>query len=176
MSRLPLFHPLALAAIGVSLGAAAPACSKDEAPKPDPSAAAGAEVKAGARVEWVKAPAESDITALVQREAARAKADQRTLIVYVGAAWCDPCERFHQAALAGQLDAQLGGFRFLAFDLDRDNEALFRAGYGSKMIPLFVIPREDGSPSPARMEGGYKGEGAAMELTGRLLQLVGRVR
>lgn len=123
-------------------------------------------------VEIVAAPDEDDTAAVVQRELQRAKADGRRLLVYVGAVWCEPCERFHEAAKAGKLDAAFPGLRLLEFDLDRDRDRLKRAGYGSKMIPLFAIPREDGTGSGAQIEGGLKGDKAVSNLTGRLQQFL----
>jgi thiol-disulfide isomerase/thioredoxin len=159
-------------------------CSVDEAPKPEPSQAAAASPTGAAaavqaqapagRVEWLKAPDEGDTAGIVRRELARAKEDRRTLVIYLGATWCEPCERFHHAAEAGELDAALPGLRFLEFDLDRDRERLERAGYASKMIPLFALPKEDGTDAGLRMEGGMKGEGAAKELTDRLLRLLAK--
>jgi thiol-disulfide isomerase/thioredoxin len=148
---------------------------------PDPAAekgSAGSAAQAPAqksqgRVEIVDAPDEEDTAAVVRRELARAKADGRRLLVYVGATWCEPCERFHNAAKAGELDAAFPGLRLIEFDLDRDRDRLKKAGYGSKMIPLFAIPREDGTGSGAQIEGGLKGDQAVENLTGRLLRLLG---
>jgi thiol-disulfide isomerase/thioredoxin len=163
---------------------ASAACSVDEPPKPEPSRAAAASPTGAAaaaqaqaptgRVEWLKAPDEDDTAGVVRRELSRAREDRRTLVVYVGATWCEPCEHFHRAAEAGELDAALPGLRFLEFDLDRDRERLGRAGYASKMIPLFALPKDDGTDAGLRMEGGIKGEGAAKELTERLLRLLAK--
>lgn len=150
------------------------ACSNNEPIKPDPALTAGAKAEANVPVEWVVAPADGDTAGVVARELARAKADRRTLLVYVGAAWCEPCERFHRAASKGELNSALSGLRFLAFDLDRDRDALDQAGYSSRMIPLFVVPQGDGRASTVRMEGGVKGEGAAGEITARLQRLLAK--
>jgi thiol-disulfide isomerase/thioredoxin len=147
---------------------------------PDPAAAKGAEGSAAqaqtrkpqGRVEIFEAPDEADTAAVVRRELERAKADGRRLLVYVGATWCEPCERFHNAAKAGELDAAFPGLRLIEFDLDRDRDRLKKAGYGSKMIPLFAIPREDGTGSGAQIEGGFKGDGAVADLTTRLLRFL----
>lgn len=123
-------------------------------------------------VEIVAAPDEDDTAEVVRRELVRAKGDGKRLLVYVGATWCEPCERFHEAAKAGKLDATFPGLRLLEFDLDRDQDRLKRAGYRSKMIPLFAIPREDGTGSGEQIEGGLKGDKAVSNLTGRLRQLL----
>jgi thiol-disulfide isomerase/thioredoxin len=78
----------------------------------------------------------------------------------VGASWCEPCRRFHDALASGQLDTELRGVRFLEFDSDQAKEALARAGYQSKLIPLFAVPRADGTASEQRIEGSIKGESA----------------
>jgi thiol:disulfide interchange protein len=146
------------------------ACSKEEAAKPEPTAA-----KAASPVEIVKTTG-ADVAETVRREVARARADKREVLVYVGAAWCEPCQYFHNAAAAGELDSAFPGLRLVEFDLDRDREALARAGYGSQMIPLFALPREDGSGSGEQIEGSIKGPGAVAQITPRLKALLGKGR
>ena len=73
---------------------------------------------------------------------------------------------------AGQLDANFGQLRLLVFDLDRDNAALAEAGYLPKLIPLFAVPKPDGTGSGRQIEGGIKGEGAVAQITPRLQQLL----
>ena len=48
--------------------------------------------------------------------------------MYVGAPWCEPCRRFHEAVTKGLLDEQFGDLRFVEFDLDKDGERLQAAG------------------------------------------------
>ena len=104
------------------------------------------------------------------------EAKRARLLVYVGASWCEPCRRFHDALGAGELDATLPNLRFLEFDYDRSKPALERAGYVSRLIPLFAIPNADGTASAQRMEGSIKGPSAvAQNLVPRLKELL-RVR
>jgi hypothetical protein len=137
--------------------------------RPDPASA-------GSRVEILPAPANEDLKATVQREVARAKADGRDLLVYVGATWCEPCKHFHDAAAAGELDKVFPTLRLVEFDLDRDRERLLQAGYRSKMIPLFAVPRADGTGSGQQIEGSIKGSGAVDEITPKLRDLIARAR
>ena len=109
---------------------------------------------------------------MVLRELERAKTDGRDLLVYVGATWCEPCQRFHDAALAGKLDQAFPTLRLIEFDLDRDRERLKLGGYASKMIPLFALPREDGRGSGETIEGSVKGPGAVGDITPRLSGLL----
>lgn len=147
------------------------ACGKDPPiQREEPAAKA-----APAPVEIVKATGE-DVVETVRRELVRARADKREVIVYVGATWCEPCQYFHNAAAAGKLDAAFPGLRLVEFDLDRDREALARAGYASKMIPLFALPREDGSGSGEQIEGSIKGPGAVPQITPRLTALLSKRR
>ena len=161
--------------LGVVLAAALPGCD-DRAP----GRAAAADVPAGPRptkAEIVMAPeGDADLPALVRAEAEKAKREGRELVVYVGAAWCEPCTRFHEAVEAGELDAVFPSLRLLEFDHDRDEARLGRAGYGSKMIPLFVIPGPSGEASELRMEGSIKGEGAVGNIAPRLSALLARAR
>ncbi len=113
-----------------------------------------------------------DIAALVREASAQALREDRRVLVYVGASWCEPCQHFHEAVDAGQLDVQLAGIRFLEFDADIDGDALASAGYGGKLIPRFVIPDADGHGGEAKIEGGIKGEGAVGHIMGRLRPLL----
>lgn len=123
--------------------------------------------KHDAHVELVDAPATTDVAATV-----RANMIGKRTIVYVGAAWCEPCRRFHDAAARGELDGQLGGTRFLVFDQDRAKDALVAAGYKSTYIPLFALPAADGTASGKYIEGSIKGDGAVAQIMPRLRALL----
>ncbi len=137
-------------------------------PQPGPPA----EAKRGLPVDLVAAPLDGDVQEIVQRELARAGGDGHRLLVYVGATWCEPCQRFHQAAREGKVDALFPGLRLLEFDLDRDRPRLEKAGYTSKMIPLFALPRPDGAASGTQIEGSIKGAGAVDQIAPRLRALL----
>jgi thiol-disulfide isomerase/thioredoxin len=128
------------------------------------------------KLELVDAPQVADVAPLVARELVRAEHDRKQLVVYVGASWCEPCRHFHEAAAAGKLDARFGDLRMLVFDDDRDEAALRAAGYTSKLIPLFAIPREDGRASGRQIEGSIHGDGAVEQIAPRLRALVGPAR
>jgi thiol-disulfide isomerase/thioredoxin len=96
------------------------------------------------------------------------------LVVYVGASWCEPCQRFHRAAEAGALDGALPRLILIEFDLDRDHDRLVAAGYDSKYIPLFALASADGTASSHRIEGAIKGEGAVDFILPRLQALLTR--
>jgi hypothetical protein len=113
---------------------------------------------------------------VVRREAERASKDGRTLLVYVGAVWCDPCQRFHKAVEDGEISAGLPRLRILEFDLDHDADRLTAAGYASRLIPLFAVPGADGRGTDARMEGSIKGSGAVANIVPRLRALVDRAK
>lgn len=147
------------------------ACSKDS-PEVTKEPATSTPTKESARIEWIKAPAGEDAASVVKRELERAQIDKKRLLVYVGATWCEPCKRFHDAAEAGQLDGVFPNLRLVEFDLDVDSERLSRAGYASKMIPLFAIPTENGTGSGKQIEGSVKGEAAVMNLRNRLKPLL----
>jgi hypothetical protein len=125
----------------------------------------------GPRLEFFHAP-DGDVVALVHAEIDRAHREGRKLLVYVGATWCEPCQRFHKTAESGALDARLPPMRFLEFDSDHDGERLETAGYRSHFIPLFALPNADGTPTGKQIEGSIKGPGAPDEITPRLLELV----
>jgi hypothetical protein len=132
---------------------------------PAPAAPAG-------HVQIDEAPATGDVEPLVRAALARASSAKRRLIVYAGAKWCEPCQRFHHAAEQGELDASFPDLNILVFDMDRDGERLASAGYVSKYIPLFALPAADGSSSGKQVEGGVKGDGAVAYITPRLKGLL----
>lgn len=125
-------------------------------------------------VRFVKAPPGEDVPGIVKKEREAAKGFGRDLVVYVGATWCEPCQRFHKAALSGAFDDVLPHLTILEFDLDEDRERLVGAGYVSQLIPLFVVPGDDGKASARRFEGGIKGDGAAQHVASRLRALFPR--
>jgi thiol-disulfide isomerase/thioredoxin len=114
----------------------------------------------------------SDGAMFVRQEAERAERDGQKLVVYVGAAWCEPCQAFHHALERGELDQDLAGVRFLDFDLDRHEELLRQAGCTSKLIPLFARPSPEGTCSDRRTEGGIKGDKAVGFLLDRLRKIL----
>lgn len=125
------------------------------------------------RVAFRRAPAGA-ATPVVHEALVAAVAGHRKLVVYVGAGWCEPCQRFHHAALEGQLDATFPDVTFLEFDADHDGDRLASAGYRSTYIPLFVLPNSDGTSSGQQIEGGIKGEGAVKQIVPRLQDLLAR--
>ena len=155
-------------ALAASLLLLALGCGReDPAPRPEPPVA-----KPSLPVETVAASADGSVQEIVRGEVARARDQGRPLLVYVGAKWCEPCQRFHEAARAGKLDAVFPGLRLVEFDLDRDRERLREAGYASRMIPLFALPRADGTGSGEQIEGSIKGDGAVDQIAPRLHKLL----
>jgi thiol-disulfide isomerase/thioredoxin len=128
--------------------------------------------RAQPRLELIEAPAVPDVATYVSGALAAAEQGHKKLLVYVGASWCEPCRRFHDAAAAGQLDATFGDLRIVVFDADRDKDALQRAGYISNLIPLFALPRPDGTASGKQIEGSIKGDGAVAQIAPRLQELL----
>ncbi len=123
-------------------------------------------------IDLVSALPDGPIAPYVQAEMARAKTDGRRLLVYVGATWCEPCRRFHDAAKAGELDDAFSDLRLLEFDLDRDRDRLAADGYRSEMIPLIALPGADGKGNGRGMQGSVKGEGAVAQMRPRLEELL----
>lgn len=145
------------------------------APPPTPSPApAPPREPIGARgVQFVKAEP-GDVAATVKKQLADAKAKNRDVLIYEGATWCEPCQRFHAAAARGELDAQFPNLTLLEFDADHDGERLLEAGYHSRFIPLFAVPGSDGKSTGKQIEGSIKGADAVAEISPRLKQLLGR--
>jgi hypothetical protein len=146
----------------------------DTAPEPDGDATPTGATHTTARVRIVAAGREGDVAAIVRVEAAEATRAGRRLVVYVGATWCEPCQRFHDAAARGDLDMRFGDVTLLEFDLDRDGERLTAAGYASQYVPLFALPGPDGTSSGRQIDGAIKGEGAVAFVVPRLAKLLAR--
>jgi thiol-disulfide isomerase/thioredoxin len=107
------------------------------------------------------------------REQAAAHPD-RTVFVYVGATWCEPCVRFHDALARGELDRDLPNTLFVELDLDQHEQALGPADLAceGQLVPRFARAEPDGSCGPRRAEGAIKGEGAVAVILPRLKALL----
>ncbi|MCA9694065.1 MAG: thioredoxin family protein [Myxococcales bacterium] len=165
-------------ALACTAEAPTPAPAKAATPAAEPADAASSDAPAKAqenprRPTIVAAPA-GEVAPIVAEAVVAAAAEGKRLVVYVGAAWCEPCTAFHDAVVAGELDEPLADVRFLEFDMDHDKDRLEAAGYRSRYIPLFVIPQLDGRASERGFEGGVKGprsvEVTAQRLSGLLRQ------
>ncbi len=126
---------------------------------------------------FVAAPATGSLPDAVTQAMSAASAEGRLVVVYVGATWCEPCQRFHQAVEHGDLAnvAPLAKTTLLEFDLDRDRDRLVAGGYQSKYIPLFALPGLDGRGTGKQVEGGIKGDGAVAYMVPRLASLLGKL-
>jgi hypothetical protein len=164
-------NALARIAVSAALGMALAACKSQDEARAEPSPPAAAAPAAG-KMRVRDAAHDGDVEVLVRAALATAIHDKRRLVVYVGATWCEPCQRFHHAAERGELDATFPDVDLLTFDLDRDGERLVSAGYVSKLIPLFALPGPDGHASGKQVEGGIKGEGAVAFMAPRLQKML----
>ena len=161
--------------------AATTACSKPESePRKDPAETPSAQapstplVLAPKGIRFEHAPAGDDVNGIVKKAREAAAANGRDLVVYVGAKWCEPCQRFHQAAERGELDEQFPNLTIIDFDVDEDRERLLTAGYESKFLPFFVVPDANGRATDKRFEGSVKGGGAVTNITPRLRQILSK--
>lgn len=109
----------------------------------------------------------------IQEQVELAEAAHARVLVYVGASWCEPCQRFHQAVEHGELNDTLNGLRFLEFDQDQDATALKNAGYVYQYIPVLALPDPDGRNHGKMISGSIKGPRAVREnLVPRLQELL----
>jgi thiol-disulfide isomerase/thioredoxin len=162
--------------VGLAVLVALAGCrTKDASAGSDPvgSTASASTAPAPAHLELTHAP-DGPVDKVVVGALSAARATGRQIIVYVGASWCEPCQRFHQAAARGELDATFPRLTLLEFDSEADRDRLSAAGYSSTYIPLFVLPDGDGRSSGQQIEGGIKGEGAVANLVPRLRELLSR--
>jgi thiol-disulfide isomerase/thioredoxin len=117
----------------------------------------------------IDAALDADALSLVRTERLRAKSEGRVLVVYVGASWCEPCQRFKAEIHAGRLDEKLGRVSLLAFDADKDADRLAVGGYGFRFIPYVALPGADGRPRESASAQG-KGPEAWREIVVRLAE------
>jgi thiol-disulfide isomerase/thioredoxin len=137
-------------------------CESGRSPSSDgPHASAQARPSGHVRPVFVRGPTGgTPVAPFVASELAKGHATHQGVLVYVGATWCEPCQQFHHAVQAGELDEMLDGVRLIEFDLDADRDSLQSAGYSSRLIPLFALPKNDGTASDRRIEGSIKGPAA----------------
>ena len=161
--------------LGLLLGACSPT---DEPPvakerTSDARGSSASPAAAAVKPQLVRVPAElSDGRDYVRKMLEQHK-DGKVLI-YVGATWCEPCTRFHNALTSGALDQELSNAVFLEFDLDQHQALLSDSDMAckSKLIPLFARPNADGTCSAERAEGGVKGERAVSVILPQLKPLL----
>jgi thiol-disulfide isomerase/thioredoxin len=134
--------------VAIATSSPPPPPSSPSSPSSPPSSSGegpvGATVAPAPRLVFVAPPADADLGAFLRTERLRAKAAGRLLVVYAGASWCPPCKRFHAAAHAGELDADLGSTTLVELDADGDQVRLGALGYIYKNIPYFAVPSENG--------------------------------
>ena len=140
--------------------------------KADPTSEA-AETKEGGKVELMMVPDHAtDGPAFIAEQLQQTRSENKRMVIYVGATWCEPCKYFHDAAAAGQLDDVFPNVRFVEFDHDKHASMLQASDCRSKMIPLFAIPDESGRCTERRVAGAIKGPGAVDYLRPRISKLL----
>lgn len=115
----------------------------------------------------------STVAPYLAEQIADAGAQHERVLVYVGASWCEPCQRFHRAVEAGELDELLANTRFVEFDADVHTASLNQAGYAVEYIPVIAVPGADGRSSGRQLSGSIKGPDAVRkDLVPRLRALL----
>ncbi|MEO6603030.1 MAG: thioredoxin family protein [Polyangiaceae bacterium] len=141
----------------------APDQSKQKAGATAP-ASADSSRKSSTPPSFVRYPGQGGaIEPWVQEQVELADAAHERVLVYVGATWCEPCQRFHEAVRRGELNGSLNGLRFLEFDQDHDASALKTAGYLYQYIPVLALPDPDGRNHGRMISGSIKGPRAIQE-------------
>ena len=129
-----------------------------------PASAAPSAVNVAPPPSFLRYPGQSGaIEPWVQEQVELADAAHVRVLVYVGASWCEPCQRFHEAVQRGELNGTLNGLRFLEFDQDRDAQALRTAGYVYQYIPVLALPDPDGKNHGRMISGSVKGPNSVRE-------------
>lgn len=164
-SRMSAIARLAVAAL-LALAVACGHTPEQAKRKPGASSAAsaGGSLASNDPPSFVRYPGSGGaIEPWVQEQVERAEAAHERVLVYVGASWCEPCQRFHEAVQRGELNGPLNGLRFLEFDQDHDAAALKTAGYTYQYIPVLALPDPDGRNHGRMLSGSIKGPRAVQE-------------
>ncbi len=143
-----------------------------ETGEPPSATAATAATPAVRGPRFLVAPADVPVAEHMATQVEEADAAGEDILLYVGAEWCEPCQAFHDAVEAGELDEALPNLRLIEYDLDADADRLKAADYASKFIPLFAVPGPDGFSSGRQAEGAIKGEGAVNYILKQLVPLI----
>lgn len=125
-----------------------------------------------ATVRFVTPPIDGVVSTIIAAQLSKAKAENRRVLLYAGASWCEPCRYFHEAVDRGELTGKVGALDLVAFDAQMDAERMLLSGYESQMIPLFALPNADGKASGRHIEGSVKGPAAVDDLVPRLRELL----
>src|SRR4249920_2284717 len=103
------------------LGSVACNGHRDERSAPTKTSSAPGVVKSRAKPQLThRGQPQAPLEQFVQQHVEEADASGMRVLVYVGATWCEPCQRFHKALESGQLDEALAGTKFIEFDADKD--------------------------------------------------------
>ncbi|HEY3252700.1 MAG TPA: thioredoxin family protein [Polyangiaceae bacterium] len=157
--------PLLAALLSPLLALQLVACSRPASkPRPEKAAPSASSAVNAPPPSFVHYPHQSSaVEPWVQEQVEIAEAAHQRVLVYVGASWCEPCQRFHQAVEHGELNGTLNGLRFLEFDQDQDAAALKTAGYVYQYIPVLALPDPDGRNHGKMISGSIKGPRAVQE-------------
>jgi len=157
LPALPMVIPLLLAALA-SCGHSANKHGKEKTSTTAVGPLSGASAENGPPPSFLHYPGKGGaIEPWIQEQVELAEAAKLRVLVYVGASWCEPCQRFHQAVEHGELNGTLNGLRFLEFDQDQDAAALKTAGYVYQYIPVLALPDPDGRNHGKMISGSIKG-------------------
>jgi hypothetical protein len=134
------------------------------APRPRPAPSSSSAGRASTAPRFVAAPRGlGAVEPFIQEQVELSLAAGGRTLVYVGAPWCEPCQRFHAAVMSGALDGVLARTRLLEFDAEEHGPALHRAGYAYEFIPVIAIPHPDGRSSGHLLSGSIKGPSAVTD-------------
>lgn len=154
MDRKRLTALIGTACLTFSLTAAG--CDRGSSVQAGPDPESGSPgVTAGDAYTWVKlAPSQGALQELVKAEVGKAAAKAQRPVVYLGAAWCDPCVALKKHRHDPLMTDAMRGAYVIEIDLDdwklEDMKAL---GFRTGVVPIFHAVNSEGRATGPAVDG-----------------------
>ncbi len=103
-------------------------------------------------------PGTGQLVSLLDREVAKAAAQQRVPFVQITAEWCVPCKKLRASLGDPLMQDAFAGTYIIRVDADAWKKELKKAGFDHPAIPVFFALDASARPTGAKIDGGAWGE------------------